>query len=349
MSRFSPWFRLIVVLVLALLLVGCNNQPDKGANTTQNTPVGEKHLVLHIGHQRADPLNLLKLRGDLEKRLASQGVTVEWVNFTAGLPLLEALGVGSIDFGSTGDSPALFAQAAGTPLVYVANIPLGDNAEDGEAIIVPKDSPIHTVADLKGKKVAFQKASGSHNLLLQHLQIAGLAYSDIKPIYLSPPDGRVAFESGSIDAWVIWDPFLATTIKKSGAHIIANRKGIKTPGAFYLSSRKFATEHPELIKVVLEEINKTSAWSFNHPTETADLLAKSTGVDRETLTFLLQRRSRIGMRPIDESLLSTQQSAADNFFRIGLLPKKINIREAALTPSQYAQLIPAERKAVPNE
>ncbi|MDX1933495.1 MAG: sulfonate ABC transporter substrate-binding protein [Capsulimonadales bacterium] len=343
MSRMCGF--ILVLLGVCVCLSGCSRPAGETA-ATGVAATNRKHVVLRIGHQRADPLNLLKLRGDLEKRLAPAGVSVEWLNFTAGLPLLEALGVGSIDIGSTGDSPALFAQAAGTPLVYIANIPLGEHAEDGEAIIVPKNSPIRSVQDLKGKKIAFQKASGSHNLLLQHLQKAGIAYSDIQPLYLAPPDARVAFESGKIDAWVVWDPFLAVAIKQSGARIIANRVGINTPGAFYLSSRKFAEEHPELIKIVLEEVDRASEWSYQHPQETADLLARNTGVDKETLTFLLQRRSRTGARSIDEKIIAAQQTSADNFYKIGLLPRKIDVREATLTPAQYALLAPADRKNV---
>ena len=169
---------------------------------------------LRIGVQKYGSLVLLKERGLLEQRLEPQGWTVTWIEFPGGPQLLEALNVGAIDFGTTGEAPPIFAQAAGAPLLYVGYEP---PAPEGEAILVAKDSPIADVAGLKGKKVALNKGSNVHYLLVKALEAAGVAYTDIETVYLPPADARAAFERGAVDAWVIWDPFLAAAQAATGA------------------------------------------------------------------------------------------------------------------------------------
>ena len=166
---------------------------------------GRRRAQLRIGNQKGN-LSLLKGRGTLEKRLAPLGVSIKWTEFTAGPVQLEALNVGSIDFGDVGEAPPIFAQAAGAPLAYVAaTVP----RPQSEAVLVPKGSAIQSVADLKGKKVALNKGSNVHYFLVKLLEKHGLAYGDVNVVFLPPADARAAFEKGSIDAWVIWDPFLA--------------------------------------------------------------------------------------------------------------------------------------------
>ena len=191
-----------VAAVLALtgtFLPGASSAPDK---------------VVTIGFQKYGNLILLKGRGGLESRLAPLGFRVEWREFPSGPPLLEALNAGAIDFGHAGETPPIFAQAAGVPFVYVAYEP---PAPKGEAILVPRNSPINTLADLKGKKIALNKGSNVHFLLVRALESAGVKYSEIEPIYLAPADARAAFERGAVDAWVIWDPFLAAAEAATGA------------------------------------------------------------------------------------------------------------------------------------
>ena len=189
----------------------------------------------------------------MDKRLAKLGLTIKWVEFPAGPQLLEGLNVGSIDFGTTGEAPPIFAQAAGANLVYVANQPAAPLAE---AIIVPKQSTIKSVAELKGKRVALNKGSNSHYLLVKALEKAGVAYSDIQPVYLPPADARAAFERGSVDAWSIWDPFLAAAEKQIGARTLTNGQGIVANYQFYLASRSYAQHNPGVIKAIVSELQK---------------------------------------------------------------------------------------------
>ena len=209
---------------LSLIVSAC--APTQQTNTTTAptsaaTSVASSNSqqsnVIRIGYQKYGTLSILKSRGSLEQRLASQNISVQWLQFPAGPPLLEALNAGSIDFGHTGEAPPIFAQAAGAPLVYVANEPPNPK---GEAILVPKDSPIQDVAGLKGKKVVFNKGSNVQYLVVEALTAAGLKYSDIKPIYLPPADARAAFEQGGVDAWAIWDPFLTVAKRATNARVL---------------------------------------------------------------------------------------------------------------------------------
>src|SRR3979411_3307165 len=186
------WFkRAVAIAVLsmttALAGVGASYGQDK---------------VVRIGFQKYGKLVLLKGQGLLERKLEPLGYKVSWTEFPSGAPLLAALNAGAIDFGVAGETPPIFAQAAGAPLVYLAYDP---PAPQGEAILVPKDSTFNSVADLKGKRVALNKGSNVHYLLVKALEKAGLKYTDIQPVFLEPSDALSAFERGAVDAWVIWD------------------------------------------------------------------------------------------------------------------------------------------------
>src|SRR6187399_2546651 len=213
---------------------------------------------LRIGFQKYGTLTILKARGDLEKRLASQGIEVRWSEFPAGPQMLEALNVGSIDFGTVGEAPPIFAQAAGADLVYVANQP---PAPKGEAILVPKDSPLKSVADLRGKKVALNKGSNVHYLLVKALEKAGVKYSEIDPVFLAPADARAAFERGAVDAWVIWDPFQAAAEAATGARTLADGTGIVSNYQFYFASKKFVESDPRIVDLVLAQLSDVDAWA----------------------------------------------------------------------------------------
>jgi sulfonate transport system substrate-binding protein len=283
----------------------------------------QKPLV-RIGFQKYGTLTLLKAGGDLEKRLAQQGVEVKWTEFPAGPQLLEGLNVGSIDFGTVGEAPPIFAQAAGADLVYVAFQPPAPTAE---AIVVHKDSPIRTVADLKGKKVALNKGSNVHYLLVKALEKAGLAYTDIQVAYLPPADARAAFERGSVDAWVIWDPFLAAAEQQLGVRVVADGKGLVANTQFYLAERRYATQQPKVVQAIIDELAKLDAWAAQHPKEVADVLAPQVGLDVAT-TRRATDRFAYGIQPITPAVAAEQQKIADVFHQLKLIPKPIRIADA---------------------
>src|ERR1700681_1653132 len=206
MTRFIQ--RLITSAVLSISIVAA----------TVSASDGQEHTV-RIGFHKYGKLVLLKSKGTLEARLKALGYGVTWTEFASGPPLLEAINVGAIDFGNTGETPPVFAQAAGAPIRYVAYEP---PAPKGEAIFVPKDSALKSVADLKGKKVAVAKGSNAHYLLVKALQKAGIGFEDITPAYLAPADARAAFERGAVDAWSIWDPYLSSVESSLEAKVLTD-------------------------------------------------------------------------------------------------------------------------------
>jgi len=284
--------------------------------------------VLRIGYQKYGTLTLLKGRGTLDQRLAAQGVAVKWTEFPAGPVLLEGLNVGSIDFGTVGEAPPIFAQAAGANLVYVANEP---PAPRSEAIVVPKGSGLKSVADLKGSKVALNKGSNVHYLLVRALEKAGLKYGDISTVFLPPADARAAFERGSVDAWVIWDPFLAAAEKQLGARVLADGTGLVSNHQFYLAARPYAERNPEIVRLVIEELAKVDDWGRANPKEAAAVLTAQTGLDAATVDLAVERYS-YGVRPISPQVVAEQQRIADVFAQLKLIPKPLRIADIVWQP-----------------
>ncbi|MEG1324267.1 MAG: sulfonate ABC transporter substrate-binding protein [Janthinobacterium sp.] len=293
---------------------------------------GEVQVQVRIGYQKYGTLTLLKGRGTLEKRLAEQGVGVKWTEFPAGPVLLEGLNVGSIDFGTVGEAPPIFAQAAGANLVYVGNEPASPASE---AIVVPKGSGLRTLADLKGKKVALNKGSNVHYLLLKALEKAGVAYADIQPVFLPPADARAAFERGSVDAWAIWDPFLAAAERQLGARVLADGKGLVANYQFYLASRTYAEKNPEILRIVLDEVAKVDDWGRNNPDEVATILAAQTGLSKDVVALAASRYA-YGVKPVSVDVIASQQRVADAFSSLKLIPKPIVVKDALLPARQLA-------------
>jgi sulfonate transport system substrate-binding protein len=325
----------ITGLCLSLLFAACtaNNATNTTAVSANNSN-SPKASVVRIGYQKS--AILLKSKGLLEKRLQPEGVSVEWIEFPAGPQLLEAMNVGSVDLGHTGESPPIFAQAAGAAITYISGIV---PSAASSAILVPKNSAIKTVNDLKGKKISFQKGSSAHYMLVQILEKNGLKYSDIQPIYLPPADARAAFVKGSIDAWAIWDPFYAAAEKSADARVLIDGTGINKQGGYYLASKNFANQQPEIIKAILEEIQNLEQWSDKNRAEVAATLSPILGIDLETMQKSTNRR-KFGITPVTPELITLQQQVADKFAELKLIPKPINVKEAMLTPEQYAAFSP---------
>jgi sulfonate transport system substrate-binding protein len=283
--------------------------------------------LLRIGFQKsASLLTLLKAQGSLEKRLAAEGLEVKWVEFPAGPQLLEGLNVGAIDFGYVGEAPPIFAQAAGANFVYVG---YEEPAPAAEAIVVRKDSPIRSVGELKGKKVALNKGSNVHYLLVKLLEKQGLKYADVQPIFLAPADARAAFERGSVDAWVIWDPYTAAAEKQIDARILADGKGVVNNHAFFLAERKFATERADVIRQLFDELQKQGQWINKNYKEAAAQLAPLQGLDPAVVEQSIRRYSN-SVKPISSAVLGEQQKLADVFFELKLIPKEVKVADARL-------------------
>ncbi|NKJ92591.1 aliphatic sulfonate ABC transporter substrate-binding protein [Rhizobium leguminosarum bv. viciae] len=284
---------------------------------------GAADKIVRIGYQKYGTLVLLKGKGLLEKKLKSIDYTVEWTEFPGGPQLLEALNAGAVDFGSTGETPPIFAQAANAPLVYIAHEP---PAPRGEAILVPKDSPIKSVADLKGKKVAFNKGSNVHYLLVKALEEAGLTYEDVEPSFLAPADGRAAFEKGAVDAWVIWDPFQAAAEVAIEARELRNGEGIVPNHQFYLGTTSLVDGHAQAIDVLIDAISEIDEWTKSDTAAAAAELSPSVGIPEPVLVKALERQS-YGIKSLDDTVVAQQQSIADTFFKLKLIPKEVTIAD----------------------
>jgi sulfonate transport system substrate-binding protein len=305
------------------LLSGCASTTTEGADGSE---VKGDH-VIRIGYQKNCPLVILKSLGTLEERLESEGFTVEWKEFQAGPALVEALNAGSIDLGRTGDTPPIFAQAADAPFVYVA---AGKSKFNGSGILVPKDSPIKALEDLKGKTVGFAKGSSSHYLLIKALEKAGLSYGDITPAFLSPGDARVAFEQGNIDAWTVWDPFTSSTQIGSEATLLVDGEGLTTDRDFFIANESFAKEHAHILEIVMDEVQASSEWANANHDELIPMLANILKIEEAAIEMAVKRRV-YGVDPLTTEIMEEQQQKADTFFELDILPTQVKVEEKLLS------------------
>lgn len=312
---------------LSLLVSSCASDPSATTTASSNGSASPaaSGTVVRVGYQKAATiLSILKEKGDLDKTLAASGGKVEWKEFPAGLPLLEALNAGAIDFGYTGEAPPIFAQAGGTQLRYVAYDPW---TPKGEAIVIPKNSPIKSVADLKGKKVGVFKGSNTHYLLVSALQSAGLKVEDIQTVFLKPAEARAAFETGKLDAWSIWDPYLAVAESVAGAKILVDGSGLAPNRGYYLAAQSFVDQKTDALRIVLDEVKKKSDWAKANPSDVAKFLAPSLGIDAAPLEKAEKRRD-YGVLPLTDEVIAKQQKIADTFTKLKLIPKKVKVQDA---------------------
>jgi aliphatic sulfonates family ABC transporter substrate-binding protein len=276
-----------------------------------------------FGFQKTSAPLILKARKLLEQRFEPQGIAVKWVEFTFGPPLLEALSVGAIDYGYVGDAPPVFAQAAHANLDYVAAIPARGASQ---AIVVPADSPIKTLSDLRAKKIGVAKGSSAHDLLVAAVESANVAWTDITPVYLAPADAASAFARGAIDAWSIWDPFYAIAELRQKARALPIDAKVSTQNSFFLANRDFLAKHPDVVSAVNEELAKATRWSSEHRDEVAQLWADASGVDLEAQKRSVAR-AEFGFGPLNDKIIAEQQAVADRFAHLGLIPAPINVRD----------------------
>jgi sulfonate transport system substrate-binding protein len=317
--------RSLVAIISSAALVGLG---FAGSAIAQPLP-----SEVRIGFQKGSAvLVLVRKQQAIETRLKALGVqSVKWVEFQFGPPMLEAMGAGAVDLGSVGDTPPIFAQAGGSDLVYVAATPSSQHA-----VLVPQDSPIKTLADLKGKRVAFGKGSSAHNVAIKALAIGGLSLKDVVPTYLSPADATAAFNGGQVDAWVVWDPYFSIAQQHYKARVIADTSDRRLASAsYYLARREFATAHPAVLAAVLDEIGKVTRWSGEHRDELAALAAEATSIDAKTWSNAFVRAD-FTFGPVTPAQVAQQQQLADTFQSLGIIPRKINVADIVWqSPSRF--------------
>jgi sulfonate transport system substrate-binding protein len=293
---------------------------------------GKDPAQLRIAYQKGSVgLVLAKSHQLLEKRFPD--TKISWVEFPAGPQILEALNVGSIDLGGTGDLPPLFAQAAGADLLYIGSEPPKPKAE---VILVDSNSPIKTVADLKGHKVAFQKGSSSHNLLLRALQQAGLKFTDIQPVYLTPADARAAFQQHDVDAWAIWDPYYSAAEVQGDVRVLTDGSTLHQTGSFYLAPKKYTEANPQFISAVLDVLTQANALTKTDRAQSITLLSQSMGLPDKVVASYLDHLPDMPITPVSAETEKRQQQTADLFYENHILPKPVEIKDRIWKPAVQA-------------
>jgi sulfonate transport system substrate-binding protein len=282
----------------------------------------EDKRTLRIGYQKFNTLNILKGTGNLEKALQPKGWTVQWFEFVAGPQLTEALNAGALDVGHAADTPSAFANAAGVNAVYLgAEQPY----PKGIAIFAQADSPLRSIADLKGKRVAIGRGWNVQYLLVRALEEAGLRYEDIEPVYLtSAADVSATFLSKNVDAAGLWDPFLAAQQIATAPRILRDGTGLSNNRTFHLARPDFVRDNADVLRVLFQELQKTNVWTQAHPQETADLLAPQLGVRPDVLKLATARRhyTTVAVTP---DIVKEQQDIIDTFFKLGLVKKRVDV------------------------
>jgi sulfonate transport system substrate-binding protein len=298
-----------------------------GSGLAQRTYAQAVPKEFHVGYQKAGLLSVAKEQGVFERRLKPLGVEgVKWSEFQLGPPIMEALSAGAIDFGWVGDAPAIFAQAAGVKFVYAAHMPASQHG-----LLVPEGSAIRSLADIKGKKVAFARGTSAHNVTLRLLAKAGLAYGDIVPVYLPPADASAALSRGSVDAWVVWDPLFALAERRQKARVIATTREIANGNSVYVANPDFAEKYPKALATVIEEVTKVTEWAGQNRDKFAEAISAAIGIELDVERTAIGRTDLV-VGPITPTIIAQLQETADAFQKLGLIPRPIVVRDAVWSP-----------------
>ncbi|KAF1049532.1 aliphatic sulfonate ABC transporter substrate-binding protein [Xylophilus sp.] len=282
---------------------------------------------LRIGYQKFNTLNILKGTGSLEKALVPAGVQVEWHEFLGGGQLSEALAAGAIDFGHASDGIGVFQQASGKGLAYLA---AESPYPGGVGFLVPKDSPIRSVRDLQGKRVATGRGYNTQYLLIRALEAAGLRYEDVEPVYIvTASDTVAAYQAGSVAAIGLWDPFLAGAQVATDSRLLFDGTGLTGNRTYHFARPAWARANQQTLRTVFAELRKTNAWAQANPGTVVDTLAPQLKVDPKVLALATQRRT-YGVVPLSREIAQEQQQLADAFEKIKLIPKPIQVQDAFL-------------------
>ncbi|MBY8913370.1 aliphatic sulfonate ABC transporter substrate-binding protein [Bacillus sp. YC2] len=277
---------------------------------------------IRIGFQKGNTLHLLKESRYLEKRLTHE--KIEWIEFEGGGALLEALAAGKIDYGNAADGSGIFAQSSGKHIVYVGASPPNLS---GVGVVVKENSPIQSFADLKGKIVAANKGGNHHYLALLALKDAGLTQHDVKWAFVSDAaQGRAALESGEVDAFATYDPFLAGVEENGHVRTLPHHVTAYPNRTFYYAAPQFVREHPDLVKSILEETDRSDRYASTHQNEIASRIATLTGIQSNILERATKRKN-YGVNTLTKDIISAQQQQADDYYQLGLIKDPIRVSD----------------------
>lgn len=311
---------------------------SKRSTGSGNTPLAQQARrlkQLNIGYPEGmTNLEVLRSQGLLENRLQPLGLNITWSSYLSASSLIEALSNGEIAFCGGGGTASIFSQAADHVFVRVAKEKY--TAAKGQAILVPDNSPIQTLADLKGKKIAFDRGASAHYVLIRALAKVGLEFSDIEPVYLTQPEALTQFRRGEVDAWVIWVPYNQTQARSSYPgrsiasleSIFGDKASLEVP-TYYYAIPELVRDYPDILKVVLEEVNEAGAWAKKQELEAVQRLAEHHELDPTVVELLQQRSIERAIIPIDDQSLTALQHQANIFRDLHLIPKRVNVKDGA--------------------
>ncbi len=320
---------IILLAGIGLALAACSSSSSSGsasstgaASSTGTAQVDVANVTLHIGDQAGTGAEALLTAAGLIGKLPFK---VAWSDFTSGPPMLQAMGAGSVDVGGVGNAPPVFAASGGSKIAIVGALqanPLGT------ALLVPRGSGIHSVADLRGKKIAVAQGSSSDYHLLTVLNKAGLSVHDVTLVYLQPAEGLAALTSGHVDAWDIWSPFVEEGELQDGATPLVTGAGYGSPYSFTVASRAALADPAKAaaIKDYLTIIAQAHAWANTHLSAWAAVWAKASGLPAATMAKASADSSAVAV-PITPAVVSSEQQVSDAFTTAGLIPGKVNFAD----------------------
>ncbi|MFD6161073.1 ABC transporter substrate-binding protein [Nocardia sp. NPDC060256] len=329
--------RLLLATTLALVMaVGTACGSDKADDTAVRADgsIDLSQVTLHAGDQKGTGLQaLLTAAGELN----NTPYKITWSQYQSGPPMLEAINSGAVDIGGVGNAPPVFAAAAKSAIKIVNGYQGGT---EGQAIVVPKESPLRTPEDLRGKKIAVAKGSSAHHHLLAVLNKAGIKWDQVEPQYLQPPDALAALTTGRVDAWAIWDPYTAQAEQQSNARILVSGTGYVAGDAFFVAGTKALESKATsaALRDLIARIGRAHNWVNDHPEEWAKTYAELTGLPYDVILTVV-KRGRYQNHPLDPAAIAAEQNVADAFAGAGLIPGKVNITD--FTDTRFNDLFPA--------
>jgi len=279
--------------------------------------------TIRIGYQKLGLLMLVKAYGAFDAALAARGRSVNWIEYEGGIQIVGALRARELDLGIVGNCPAVFAQAEDVPIVYVAAEP---PAPRGAALVVPEHSQVRSVTELRGRRIAVNRASQAHYLLLKALAEAAVDVNDVEICFEPPERALRSFQSGAVDAWSIWDPWLSSARLDFGARVLRDAQGLLNNSAYYVARREFAERSADTITELMTQLQMAAHWAKKDPSRAADLLAPGLGFSSRALVASLERELR--PIPINPELVRAQQDVADTLLELHLIPRAVSVADA---------------------
>lgn len=290
---------------------------------------------LRVANQKSTIKALLEASGE------SQNVPYEikWSEFPSASPLGEALNAGAVDVGALGDAPYVFALGAGASIKVISIIHA--EGRNTTALLVPKDSPIKTAADLKGKKIVTGRGSIGHYLAIKALNDAGLTTQDVQFIFLLPAESRLVLDNGTADAWATWDPYTTVVTSQSNARVLVSGKHLLSNHLYFAATGQAIADKRVQLDDFVARIDRAYAWANTHPEQYAAAQAKITGLPLAVHIEVAQD-THLSPVTIDDTVIHGLQTTADTYVKEGLLSKHIDVSQG-FDSSFNAKRIPLEQ------